>query len=115
MEKHTMDIIRFIKNVDRPCFYLLREYLASENGSNEDAYTESELNTILKNAYVDYISTCDNPSNEIRRLLDYINSSGCHSLAWYIVMSLDMVRVRDDNGNYINGFDERYDSKKIGG
>lgn len=103
MTDQTVGIIYAIKRSGKVWDQAVKEYMASYSGSPIEVYTETELNRILKLAFVDYIETCDKPHIEIYSLLTLIESNGTHSLGYYLANVLGLVQVKD-NGKFVNGF-----------
>ena len=69
-----------------------------------DDYGPIELQIILQEAVLDYIDSCDKPST----FLHLINENKVPNLPSNLVIctAFKLVKVIDENGNYINGFTE---------
>ena len=104
MTDKTMGIIRSIKQSGNVWNRAVAKFMSEYSGSPIEEYTETLINQILVEAFVDYISTCDNPASEVRDLLAYIASDGSHSIGYHIANVLGMAHVRGDNGSFVNGF-----------
>lgn len=102
----TIGIIKAIKQSGKVWNRAVAEYMSEHTGTPIEDYTEHYLNTILKEAFLDYIATCDNPVLEVEILIDLMTSYGAGSLGCHLANILGMAQVRDKNGNYINGFRE---------
>ncbi len=115
MTDRTIKIIHVIKRSHTPWNKALAEYLARENERTPDeysnAYSEYVLNSIMKDTYLDYIKTCDNPCFEICKLIDCLERfGGTYSLGSILAVLLQGVQVRTSittEDRYVNGFDER--------
>ena len=105
MTDHTISIIKAIKLSGKVWNQAVAEYMSKYSGSLVDEYTETELNRILKEAFLDYLTTCDNPSMEVRDLLDFMDNNGSRSLGHHIANVLGLTQVRDGD-KYVNGFRE---------
>ena len=103
MTDHTINIIKSIKRSGKVWSQAVAEYMSEYSGSPVEEYTETELNRILKEAFLDYLTTCDSPSMEIRGLLDLMENNGLHSIGYHIANVLGMVEVKDGD-KYVNGF-----------
>lgn len=103
MTDQTIGIIGAIKQSGLVWNRAVAEYMSETTGTPAESYTETDLNQILKSALVDYISTCDRPGDEVRDLLDMMESSGSHSIGYHIANLLGIAQVRE-GGEYVNGF-----------
>lgn len=71
--------------------------------------TQLEQYDVIKEVFIDYISTCDHPENVVRDLLYRIDNNGSLGMAHHMAMVLKFVQVRNGDmstGNfyYVNGF-----------
>ena len=104
MNKQTYDIIMACKSsgcADRAS--KVKAYLAKEYTCDELDYTESDIAHIMINAAYDYIDTCDKPSAFLRELNGIFEYS-LLSVGERIARAFQHVRVKNQNGEYINGF-----------
>ena len=106
MNDKTLGIIYAIKKSNKSWDKAVAKFMSKYSGSPEDEYADHHLNAILKDAFADYMATCDSPYYETRILLDMMDSTGFYSLGHYLATTLMLTRVKDDYGNYINGFRE---------
>lgn len=104
MTDQTIGIIKAIKQSGLVWNRAVAKHMSKETGTPAEEYTETDINQILKDALVDYISTCDHPEIEVRDLLNMMSSSGDHSMGYHIANLLGITQVRDDAGKYVNGF-----------
>ena len=107
MSDQTLEIIYAIKQFGRAPLASVAEYMSEYTGSPENEYNEFVLYSILKNAYADYLSTCDNPAAEFEHLMNLFETGHFHSTAYILAIALGLTRVRDNDGQYINGFREQ--------
>ena len=105
MTERTYNIIMAVKNCKQPWNQGVAEYMSKETGSPTYIYNESLINNIMKDAVVDYLSTCDNPNRSTERLLEMLMESSGHSFGFVVADYLGLVRVKKD-GMYVNGFGE---------
>jgi hypothetical protein len=105
MTDHTIRIINAIKRSGKVWNQAVAEYMSEYSGCPIEEYTETKLNRILKEAFLDYLATCDNPSMEVCDLFDFMDNHGSESLGHHIADVLGMTQVRDGN-EYVNGFRE---------
>ena len=106
MTDKTLGIIYAIKRSNKVWNQAVAEWMSDYSGSPVVAYTETVINKILKEAFVDYISTCDKPNVELYSFLCLIEGQGMHSLRYYIANILGMAQVKDGD-IFVNGFRER--------
>ena len=103
MTDKTLGIIYAIKRSGKVWNQAVAEWMADYSGSPVEEYTETVINKILKEAFVDYISTCDKPDVELYEFLCLIESQGMHSLGYYIANILGMTQVKDCD-KFVNDF-----------
>ena len=106
MTKQTYDIIMSCKS--KPYCNVadaVKEYMSQECGSNVDAYHEVALAGIMEQAMYDYIDTCDKPSSFLRELNGIIHGE-LLSVGERIARAFLLVRVKNRDGQYVNGFGE---------
>lgn len=112
MEQRTLDIIRICKGgtgycKNGPIYDGIRNYLAEECMLLPEDYTDEDINYVLWEAMEDYLDHCNKPSSflkDLRAVMRTHNWDIYHAIA---VVFGPYVRVKDNNGNYVNGFDDR--------
>lgn len=112
MEQRTLNIIRICKGGTKyanndSVYNGIRHYMAEECMVKPAYYTDEDIDNILWEAMKDYIDHCDKPSYFMwcwKDVMDRLNWEMCPAIA--VVFSA-YTQVRDDNGNYVNGFDDR--------
>ncbi len=112
MEQRTLDIIRICKGNTKYSnndliYNGIRRYMAEECMVEPDYYTDEDIGNILWDAMEDYLDHCNKPSHFMWCLRDVMrihNWDIYHAIA---VVFGPYTRVKDDNGNYVNGFDDR--------
>lgn len=112
MEQRTCNLIRCCKGScelpgaqDQEPLEGIKAYMGRECGCEPDTYTPRLVETILKTALYDYLSTADNPSFEVRQLLDQVWTGKEPTLSQRIMTMFSLTQVRED-GAYVNGFTE---------
>lgn len=108
MTDETLGIIQIIKgwgypnlNMDERIAQFLRDYRGTNFRFDRECITKE-----LRNAAVDYFSTCDDPVKEIRRyFLDRAWMLKDETEYNVLLRFLGGTKVRE-NGEYINGFRE---------
>lgn len=107
MTEKTYNIIMACKDVGSgDITNTVKEYLSKECNEPISAYTQSVISDIMEVAMYDYIDSCDKPSTFLRFFTEWGNFYSGVSLGEKIAIAFRGVRVRDRNGNYINGFGE---------
>lgn len=113
MEQRTLNIINICKgntkyNICGQSVYdAIRNYMAEECMVRPDYYTEQSISLILWEAMRDYLDACDKPSYFmwcLKEVMDKHNWDMYHAIA--VVFSA-YTQVKNNSGNYINGFDDR--------
>ncbi len=83
----------------------IKRYMADECMYKSEWYTDKQMFDIMFEAMKDYIDHCDKPSFFLCQLNNVYLSKENWTLR--IAIALSLVQVRDSNGNYVNGFDDR--------
>ncbi len=114
LKQRTLNIINILKgNTKYHGLYdctdgveAVKQYMADECAYNVEWYTDADMFEIMYDAMLDYLDHCDKPSFFMRRLGDVMGER-TDITTIDIAVALALVQVRDKNGNYINGFDDR--------
>ena len=115
MEQRTLNIINVCKGHSKywegakDTLQAVKNYMAEECGCEIEVYTEKVITDIMYTAMKDYLDCCDKPSFFLYNL-ERVIVSNPNNLAERIAHAFSIVTVRDKEGNYINGFDERLNS-----
>lgn len=83
----------------------VKAYMSKECMCPADHYDEFNMNRIMFAAMCDYLDSCDMPSVFMLELKDVFNGSNL-SMGERIARAFLNVRVRNRNGQYVNGFGE---------
>lgn len=83
----------------------VRTYMAKECMVNEIDYEEVTLSKIMLEAMYDYLDSCDRPSSFMREFMAIFYGEYL-SIGERIARAFLTVRVRNNDGKYVNGFGE---------
>ena len=114
MDQRTLNIINICKGntkyyrlyEDMDAIESIKQYMADECAYKVEWYTEKDMFDIIYDAMLDYLDHCDKPSYFMRQLGDVMRGR-LDSITRDIAIALTLVQVKDNNGNYVNGFDDR--------
>ena len=108
MTERTYNIIMACKNAEhKDLVDAVKECLAKECNVSASDYCQADISRIMEAALCDYIDTCDKPSAFLNIFFEWQNYYGFSiSFGEQVAIALRAVRVKDRNGNYINGFGE---------
>lgn len=111
MNDRTLGLIYTIKGLHKPWSVAVAKYMSMETDTPEDFYTYGDCYKIIKEAFFDYISTCDNIRPLLYTFFEYIERDGVFSIGEKIAGALSMEKVRDKDSKsgeyyYVNGFRE---------
>lgn len=105
MEDRTIGIIYEVKHhPEIPAREALINYMMRYSGGDSEIYTDSAICRIAKYIFSDYCHTSTNCSVEVYNLLTRMEAG--QDMVDAILNTLACVRVRDSQGNYIDGFRE---------
>jgi hypothetical protein len=78
-------------------------YMAKVCDTPVERYTDNIISSIMLNALYDYIDTCDRPSAFLRSMYSQVGDTP-KTLAERIAIAFQLVRIKNENGEYVNGF-----------
>ena len=113
MDQRTLDIIHICKgntkyNIPYESVYRhIREYMADECMVRPDYYADGDIDYVLWEAMKDYLDHCDKPSFFMWCLKDAMDRYNWEIYPAIAVVFGAYTQVKDNNGNYVNGFDDR--------
>ncbi len=112
MEQRTLNIIKICKgntkyNKNGLVYDAIRNYMADECMEEPDFYTDADIDVVLWEAMKDYLDHCDKPSFFMWCLKDVIDRHDWDIYHAIAVVFGPYIQVKDGNGNYVNGFDDR--------
>ena len=111
MEQRTLDIIRICKggtkySINDSIYKGIRNYMADECMVEPGRYTDADIDEVLWEAMKDYLDHCDKPSYFMWCWKDVMDKYDWEMYPAIAVVFGPYTKVRD-NGNYVNGFDDR--------
>lgn len=108
MTERTYNIIMACKKAeDGDVTDAVKKYMSKECDVPIECYTQSEISRIMQTAMYDYLDTCDKPSVFMSHFFEWQSYYGYNlSFGEQVARAFQNIRVRDRNGNYINGFGE---------
>ncbi len=112
MEQRTLNIIKICKgntkyNKDIRVYDAIRNYIADECICEPDWYTDNDISHFLWEAFKDYIDHCEKPSFALWCLKDAMDRHDWDMYHAIAVVFGSYTQVKNDKGDYINGFDDR--------
>lgn len=113
MQQRTLNIIYICKGHTKywenaKTYYdAIRNYMSDECMCDTKDYTEEDISNILYEAMRDYIDHCNKPSFFMFCIKDVVGRHNCDICHAIPIVFNAYTQVRDDNGNYVNGFDDR--------
>lgn len=113
MKQRTLDIIDIIKGHTKYLNYYnttdviqaIKRYMMDEYDYEDEWLTDRFMLNIMLSAMRDYLFYCDEPNLFIQELNNAKASE--ENLLLQIANAFSSVRVFDDSGDYVNGFDDR--------
>jgi hypothetical protein len=115
LKQRTLNIINILKgNTKYHGLYdgtdgveAVKQYMADECKYNVEWYTDADMFEIMYDAMLDYLDHCDKPSFFMEYLKDVMDRR-THDMYYSIALVFRAyTQVCDDDGNYVNGFDDR--------
>lgn len=126
MDDLTLGIINAVKRGEKSAKESIIDFLSKYTGTPKEYYSDGELIRIIRNAFVDYLKTADNPAFEVWQYFDtkrqkenfkdvfpeqhkkYAERDNCMDIDTEAILSaFRLTRVQED-GKYVNGFRESW-------
>lgn len=107
MRPETMRLVKNLKQDKGTTIWIVTKWLAEENGCEQQFYNLADVERTLRETLIEYFNSCDNPRVEFRRLMYMYECDlffGNDVAIW--ASFLRNCQVKDEDGNYINGFGE---------
>lgn len=122
MEDLTLGIIYAVKQSDKSARESIVDFLSEYTGTPKEYYSDNELIRIIRNAFVDYLKTADNPAFDVWQYFDakrqkenfkdvfpeqhkkYAERDNCMDIDTEAIISALRLSHVQENGKYINGF-----------
>lgn len=107
MRPETMCLVKSLKQNKGSTIWVVTKWLAEQNGGEQQFYNLEDVKLTLRETLIDYFNSCDDPRMEFRRLMHMYKCDLflIDDVAIWATF-LRECKVRDGNGNYINGFGE---------
>lgn len=112
MDQRTLNIIYICKGNTKyskndTIYNGIRRYMAEECDMKPSDYTDTDIGNILWEAMSDYLDHCDKPSFFMWCLKDVMRRHDWDVYHAIAVVFSAYTQVRGNNGEYVNGFDDR--------
>ena len=108
MTRDSQKLIMGLKQMEGSPLYIVMEHTKQTYQLSEDQIFLTDIERVLRKTILDYLDSCDDIKAEVRRLFstqNYIAGLDNSNFSVFCRFLLN-IKVRDSNGNYINGFDE---------
>lgn len=124
MDDLTLGIIDAVKRGKKSGKESIIDFLSEYTGTPKEYYSDGELIRIIRNAFVDYLKTADNPAFDVWQYFDakrqqenfkdvfpeqqkkYAERDGKMDIDTEAIVSALRLSHVQENGKYINGFRE---------
>ena len=111
MNDRTLGLIYTIKRLNKPWYTAVAKYMSVETDTPADLYTYGDCYKIIKEAFFDYVSTCDNILPLLYTFFDSIEHDGVSGIGEKMAVALTMTKIREQDSKtgeyrYVNGFRE---------
>lgn len=124
MDNLTLGIIYVVKNGKKSSKESIVDFLSEYTGTPKEYYSDKEIVRIVRNAFVDYLKTADNPAFEVWQYFDakrqqenfkdvfpeqhkkYEERDGLMDIDTESIVAAFRLSNVKENGNYVNGFRE---------
>lgn len=122
MDNLTLDIIYAIKHNGKTAKESIVDFLSEYTATPKEHYSDNELVRIIRDAFIDYLKTADNPAFDVWQYFDakrqqenfkdvfpvqqkkYAERDNLFDIDTEgIISALRLSHVKE-NGNYVNGF-----------
>lgn len=116
--KHGMNELQNKDSENKSLRDIAIDYLCSWSGCTKSAYNEANLYDVVLSHFLDYLDTANKPSAVIRRYLESRRLRGYSQIESVknktevddMLTTLMMTQVKDNDGNYVNGFTKLIES-----
>lgn len=107
MTRDSQKLIMGLKQMEGSQLFIVMEHIKQTYQLSEDQIFLTDIERILRETVLDYLDSCDNIKTEVRRLLDSGSIAGLDNSSILIFCRFLLnTQVRNNDGIYINGFDE---------
>lgn len=122
MNDLTLGLIYAVKHSEKSAKESIIDFLSEYTGTPKQYYSDNELVRIIRDSFVDYLKTADNPAFEVWQYFDakrqkenfkdvfpeqhkkYVGRDNCMDIDTEAILSaFRLTRVQEDD-KYVNGF-----------
>lgn len=122
MDDLTLGIIDAVKRGKKSGKESIIDFLSEYTGTPKEHYSDGELIRIIRNAFVDYLKTADNPAFEVWQYFDakrqqenfkdvfpeqhkkYAERDNCMDIDTEAILSAFRLACVQKDGKFVNGF-----------
>ena len=126
MDDLTLGIIDAVKRGKKSGKESIIDFLSEYTGTPKEHYSDSKLIQIIRNAFIDYLKTADNPAFEVWQYFDakrqqenfkdvfpaqhkkYAERDNCMDIDTEAILSAFRLTCVQKDGKYVNGFRESW-------
>ena len=126
MDDLTLGIIDAVKRGKKSGKESIIDFLSEYTGTPKEHYSDSKLIQIIRNAFIDYLKTADNPAFEVWQYFDakrqqenfkdvfpeqhkkYAERDNCMDIDTEAIISAFRLTCVQKDGKYVNGFKENW-------
>lgn len=126
MDDLTLGIIDAVKRGEKSGKESIIDFLSEYTGTPKEYYSDNELIRIIRNAFVDYLKTADNPAFDVWQYFDakrqkenfkdvfpeqhkkYAERDNCMDIDTEAILSAFRLALVQKDGKYVNGFRESW-------
>ena len=108
MRPETMRLVHILKQDSGSTIWKVSKWLSERNGCEQKCYNLSDIEWGLRETLIDYFGSCDDPRAEFCRLMHSYEFSLISEKTNISVWATFLIntQVKDENGNFVNGFTE---------
>ena len=122
MDDLTLGLIYAVKHSGKSTKESIIDFLSEYTGTPKEYYSDGELIRIIRNAFVDYLKTADNPAFDVWQYFDakqqkenfkdifpeqhkkYAERDNCMDIDTEAIISAFRLTCVQKDGKYVNGF-----------
>jgi len=122
MDDLTLGIIDAVKRGKKSGKESIIDFLSEYTGTPKEHYSDSKLIQIIRNAFIDYLKTADNPAFDVWQYFDakrqqenfkdvfpeqhkkYAERDNCMDIDTEAILSAFRLACVQKDGKYVNGF-----------
>ncbi len=122
MDDLTLGIIDAVKRGKKSGKESIIDFLSEYTGTPKEHYSDSKLIQIIRNAFIDYLKTADNPAFDVWQYFDakrqqenfkdvfpaqhkkYVERDNCMDIDTEAILSAFRLACVQKDGKYVNGF-----------